>query len=165
MPSMFQAVLVKFVPFPVKTLCWPLLLDPVITLSVNTPGVCCRIPHGSRELGIVFNSSCVKFVPARSLCVSSSGTSELTVPAADTPGSRDETRSREDERRRAKPRRIDGFRSPDGFPKSRTLHARSLRRPKVANGMHMPRTKGRSDPLEGRLEPVAVTAKGRIRFA
>ena len=85
MPSMFHAVLVKFVPFPVKTLCWPLLLDPVITLSVNTPGVCCRIPHGSRELGIVFNSSCVKFVPARSLCVSSSGTSELTVTAADTP--------------------------------------------------------------------------------
>ena len=56
----------------------------MIRLSVSTPALICRIPHGSRDVGIDFNSSLEKFVPVRALRISSSGTSPLTVTVAAT---------------------------------------------------------------------------------
>ena len=46
---------------------------------MRTPGVCCSITHGSRAVGIDFNSSLLNVVPGDCLRVSSSGDSEVTV--------------------------------------------------------------------------------------
>ena len=71
-------------PLLEKLDCWPLSLPATLMRSTWTPGIVCRMTHGSREVGIAFNSSCVTAAPVCTFRVSSSGASPVTVTVAAT---------------------------------------------------------------------------------